>query len=120
MNNSDIFVGLDIGTTSIKVIIAEFVKNQLNIIGYGNTGAAGLNRGVIVDIDQVVASVKDAVKQAEQRANIDISDVTVGIPTNMLQIEQCHGMIAVSEEDGSAKEITEDDVRKVTQAALVK
>ncbi|HJE96267.1 MAG TPA: cell division protein FtsA [Ligilactobacillus acidipiscis] len=119
MNNSDIFVGLDIGTTSIKVIIAEFVKNQLNIIGYGNTGSVGLNRGVIVDIDQVVASIKDAVKQAEQRANIDISDVTVGIPANMLQIEQCRGMIAVSEEDGSAKEITEDDVRKVTQAALV-
>lgn len=119
MNNSDIFVGLDIGTTSIKVIIAEYVKNQLNIIGYGNTGSVGLNRGVIVDIDQVVLSIKDAVKQAEQRANIDISDVTVGIPANMLQIEQCHGMIAVSEEDGSAKEINESDVRKVTQAALV-
>ena len=119
MNNSDIFVGLDIGTTSIKVIIAEYVKNQLNIIGYGNTGSAGLNRGVIVDIDQVVASIKEAVKQAEQRANIDITDVTVGVPANMLQIEQCHGMIAVSEEDGSSKEINEDDVRKVTQAALV-
>ena len=61
MDNSEIYVGLDIGTTSIKVIIAEHVKGQANIIGYGNTKSAGLNRGVIVDIDQVVATIRDAV-----------------------------------------------------------
>ena len=48
MDNSEIYVGLDIGTTSIKVIIAEHVKGQANIIGYGNTKSAGLNRGVII------------------------------------------------------------------------
>ena len=63
MDNSEIYVGLDIGTTSIKVIIAEHVKGQANIIGYGNTKSAGLNRGVIVDIDQVVATIRDAVNQ---------------------------------------------------------
>ena len=68
MDNSEIYVGLDIGTTSIKVIIAEHVKGQANIIGYGNTKSAGLNRGVIVDIDQVVATIRDAVNQAEKKA----------------------------------------------------
>ena len=86
MDNSEIYVGLDIGTTSIKVIIAEHVKGQVNIIGYGNTKSAGLNRGVIVDIDQVVATIRDAVNQAEKKANLDISEVTVGIPANLLQI----------------------------------
>ena len=58
MDSSGIYVGLDIGTTSIKIIIAEYVKKQLNIIGYGNTRSAGLNRGVIVDIDQTVGAIR--------------------------------------------------------------
>ena len=66
MENSGIYVGLDIGTTSIKVVIAEFMKGQLNIIGYGSSHSAGLSRGVIVDIDQVVATIKETIKQAEQ------------------------------------------------------
>ncbi len=119
MDNSEIYVGLDIGTTSIKVIIAEHVKGQANIIGYGNTKSAGLNRGVIVDIDQVVATIRDAVNQAEKKANLDISEVTVGIPANLLQIEKCHGMVSVSDENGNSQEITKNDVYKVTQAALV-
>lgn len=119
MEGSEIYVGLDIGTTSIKVIIAEHVKGQVNIIGYGNTKSAGLNRGVIVDIDQVVATIKDAVKQAEQKASLSIEKVTVGIPANLLQIEKCHGMVSVSNDNGSAREITEEDVFQVTQAALV-
>ena len=88
MENSGIYVGLDIGTTSIKVVIAEFMKGQLNIIGYGSSHSAGLSRGVIVDIDQVVATIKETIKQAEQKANIEIDNVTVGVPANMLQIQQ--------------------------------
>ncbi|KRM64949.1 cell division protein [Ligilactobacillus agilis DSM 20509] len=110
---------MDIGTTSIKVIIAEYVKGQLNIIGSGNTLSAGLNRGVIVDIDQVVDAIKDAVKQAEDKAGVDITDVIVGLPANMLQIEKCQGMISIGDDANRAKEITDEDVQRVTEAALV-
>ena len=119
MDNSGLYVGLDIGTTSIKVIIAEYVKGQLNIIGSGNTLSAGLNRRVIVDIDQVVDAIKDAVKQAEDKAGVDITDVIVGLPANMLQIEKCQGMISIGDDANRAKEITDEDVQRVTEAALV-
>ena len=119
MDNSGLYVGLDIGTTSIKVIIAEYVKGQLNIIGSGNTLSAGLNRGVIADIDQVVDATKDAVKQAEDKAGVDITDVIVGLPANMLQIEKCQGMISIGDDANRAKEITDEDVQRVTEAALV-
>ena len=119
MDNSGLYVGLDIGTTSIKVIIAEYVKGQLNIIGSGNTLSAGLNRGVIVDIDQVVDAIEDAVKQAEDKAGVDITDVIVGLPANMLQIEKCQGMISIGDDANRAKEITDEDVQRVTEAALV-
>ncbi|WP_290034208.1 cell division protein FtsA [Ligilactobacillus cholophilus] len=118
MENSGIYVGLDIGTASIKVVIAEYLKNQLNIIGYGSSHSKGLSRGVIVDIDQAVDTIKEAIKQAEQKANIEIDSVTVGVPANMLQIQRCKGMIAVSQ-DGNSAEITDEDVHEVTRAALV-
>lgn len=119
MDNSGTYVGLDIGTTSIKVVIAEYAKNQMNIIGYGNTRSAGLNRGVVVDIDQVVQAIKEAVGQAKEKASHPISEVSVGVPANLLSIERCKGMIAVGKDDGNSKEISDKDVRRVTEAALV-
>ena len=65
MKNSGIYVSLDIGTTSIKVVVAEYVKDQMNIIGVGNEISKGLSRGVIVDIDETVESIRSAVSQAE-------------------------------------------------------
>ena len=70
MKNSGIYVSLDIGTTSIKVVVAEYVKDQMNIIGVGNEISKGLSRGVIVDIDETVESIRSAVSQAERKANI--------------------------------------------------
>lgn len=117
MGNTGIYVSLDIGTTSIKVVVAEFVNGQMNIIGVGNEKSEGLSRGIIVDIDQTVDSIKKAIKQAEEKANIDIRNVIVGIPANNVKIEPCHGMIAVS---GENREITEIDVENVMAAAMVK
>ncbi|MGY3724571.1 cell division protein FtsA [Granulicatella balaenopterae] len=117
MKNQGIYVSLDIGTTSIKVTVAEYVRGQLNIIGVGNEKSEGLSRGVIVDIDETVESIKKAVKQAEQKSNIAITDVVVGIPSNQIAIEPCHGMIAVSSENN---EITDVDVYNVISAAKVR
>ena len=68
MKNQGIYVSLDIGTTSIKVVVAEYVRGQLNIIGVGNEKSEGLSRGVIVDIDETVESIRKAVRQAEQKS----------------------------------------------------
>lgn len=117
MKNQGIYVSLDIGTTSIKVVVAEVVRGQVNIIGVGNEKSQGLSRGVIVDIDETVESIKRAVRQAEQKSNIQIQDVIVGIPSNQISIEPCHGMIAVSSEN---REITDVDVYNVISAAKVR
>ena len=117
MKNQGLFVSLDIGTTSIKIVVAEYVNNQLNIIGVGNEISRGLSRGVIVDIDETVDSIKKAVSQAERKANITIKDVVVGIPGNQINIEPCHGMYGVSSEN---KEITDKDVKDVFHAAKVR
>lgn len=117
MKNTGMYVSLDIGTTSIKVVVAEFINGEMNIIGVGNEKSEGLSRGIIVDIDKTVDSINKAIKQAEQKANVDINKVIVGIPANNIEIEPCHGMIAVS---GENKEITKNDVQNVLSAAMVK
>lgn len=111
------YVGLDIGTTSVKVVVAEYIDSQMNIIGVGNAKSEGINRGIIVDIDKTVQAIQRAVRQAEEKAGIQIKGVSVGLPANMLEVENCRGMIAVN---GDSKEITDEDVRNVASAALVR
>ncbi|WP_048000025.1 cell division protein FtsA [Lactiplantibacillus herbarum] len=116
MDNSGIYVGLDIGTTSIKVIVAERVKGQMNVIGVGSERSNGLSRGVIVDIDKAAEAIRSAVRQAEEKASIEIKKVIAGVPANLVKIERCRGMIAVADE---SKEINNEDVQNVAAAALV-
>ena len=117
MAKTGIYVGLDIGTTSVKVVVAEYVEGQINIIGVGNAKAEGLSRGIVVDIDKAVQSIKKAIGQAEEKSGIQIRKVNVGLPANLLEVEKCEGMIAVNTE---SKEITDEDVRNVASAAIVR
>lgn len=117
MVEKTVHVGLDIGTSSIKVIVSEYAKNQLNVIGVGVERSTGVNRGIIVDIDATVDAIKKAVRKAEERANVTIKNVVVGVPSTQIAIEPCHGMIAVSSEN---REITNKDVDNVISAAKVR
>ncbi|MGM0100980.1 cell division protein FtsA [Enterococcus sp. AZ141] len=117
MAKTGMYVGLDIGTSSVKVVVAEYVDSQMNIIGVGNAKSEGINRGIIVDIDKTVQAIQRAVRQAEEKAGIQIRSVSVGVPANLLEVENCQGMIAVNSE---SKEITDEDVRNVASAALVR
>src|SRR3954462_2605290 len=116
MNNNEIYVSLDIGTSSVKVIIGEMVKDTLNIIGVGNVKSEGLRKGSIVDIDETVHSIKKAVEQAERMVGISLKRVVVGVTGNHFHLQACHGVVAVSSEN---REISNEDVRRVIEAAQV-
>lgn len=116
MNSNDIFVSLDIGTSNIKVIIGEMVHDSLNIIGVGTAPSQGLNKGAIVDIDETVRSIKKAIEQAERMVGVKIESVIVGVGGNHVELQPCHGVVAVSGED---REIRNEDVIRVIDAAEV-
>ncbi|ALC91072.1 cell division protein FtsA [Bacillus sp. FJAT-18017] len=116
MNSNEIFVSLDIGTSSVKVIIGEKVNDSLNIIGVGNVKSAGLRKGAIVDIEETVHSINKAVEQAERMIGMEIRQVIVGITGNHVMLQPCHGVVAVSSEN---KEITREDIYRVEDAAKV-
>ena len=112
---SGIYASLDIGTTSIKVIVAEVLNGQFNVIGVGNERASGLNRGMIVDIEQTAASIRSAVAQAEDKADVQINELIVGIPSNDLQINSCYGGISINQ---NQQEISNKDVQQVVEKAI--
>ncbi|MBP1968191.1 cell division protein FtsA [Virgibacillus natechei] len=116
MNNSDVLVSLDIGTSKIKVIIGEVLNDSLNIIGVGTAKSNGMKKGAIVDIDQTVHSIRNAVEQAERMVGMEIDRVVVGINGNHIQLQPCHGVVAVQSED---REIGEEDITRVIDGAQV-
>lgn len=116
MNNSEILVSLDIGTSKIKVIIGEVLNDSLNIIGVGTAKSNGMKKGAIVDIDQTVQSIKSAVEQAERMVDMQIDRVVVGVNGSHIQLQPCHGVVAVSSEN---REIGNEDIGRVIDAAQV-
>lgn len=116
MNSNEIYVSLDIGTSSVKVIIGEMANDSLNIIGVGNVKSEGLRKGSIVDIDETVHSIKRAIEQAERMIGMGIHKVIVGVSGNHVMLQPCHGVVAVSSDN---REITNDDVARVIDAAQV-
>ena len=87
MNNSEVYVSLDIGTSTVKVIIGEMANDALNIIGVGTTKSEGIRKGSIVDIDDTVHSIKQAVEQAERMIGMQINEVIVGIAGNHVGLQ---------------------------------
>lgn len=116
MSNSEVLVSLDIGTTKIKVIIGEVLNDSLNIIGVGTANSNGMRKGAIVDIDQTVQSIRNAVEQAERMVGMEIERVVVGINGNHVQLQPCHGVVAVQSED---REIGDEDITRVIDGAQV-
>lgn len=117
MARNGFFTGLDIGTSSIKVLVAEFISGEMNVIGVSNVPSTGVKDGIIIDIEAAATAIKTAVEQAEEKAGMTIEKVNVGLPANLLQIEPTQGMIPVPSE---SKEIKDEDVDSVVKSALTK
>ncbi|MGG1049870.1 cell division protein FtsA [Bacillus subtilis] len=116
MNNNELYVSLDIGTSNTKVIVGEMTDDSLNIIGVGNVPSEGLKKGSIVDIDETVHSIRKAFDQAERMVGFPLRKAIVGVNGNYINIQDTNGVVAVSSEN---KEIQVEDVRRVMEAAQV-
>ena len=108
----DLIVGLDIGTTKICAIVAERTENGLDVVGMGTHPSRGLRKGVVVDIEATVSSIKQAVEEAELMADCEISSVYAGIAGGHIDGFNSHGIVAVKD-----REVSRGDVRRVIDAA---
>lgn len=108
----EMVVGLDIGTTKICTVVGERVNGGINIIGLGSHPSKGLRRGVVVNIETTVQSIKKAVDEASLMAGCDIRSVYAGIAGGHIKGINSHGVIAIKN-----REITESDIKRVINAA---
>ncbi len=106
-------VGLDIGTTKVCAIIGEKKKDSMEIIGIGTAPSKGLRRGVVVNIDSTIDSIRKAIEEAELMAGTgEIRTVCCGIAGGHIRAFNSHGVIAVKN-----KEIMQTDIDRVIEAA---
>ena len=120
--NKHIISAIDIGTTKIAVVIAEFIdiENKINILGVGITNSYGLKKGIVVDMNLTIESIQDALNQAEQQADVEIDSVFVGITGEHIRGINYSGVITLSKgktRQAIGHEITQDDINRVLEHA---
>lgn len=105
-----IIVGLDIGTTKICVTVGRRSgTNKIELLGVGKAESAGVNRGVVANIQKTVFSIREAVSSAEGQSNVDIKVVNVGIAGQHIKSIQHRGILTKSDDD----EINRLDVERL-------
>ena len=110
----DMVFGLDIGTAKVMVVAAEVLDNgTLRLAGLGIAPTHGLKRGVVVNIDATVASIQQALKEAEMMAACKISSVYTGITGSHIRGLNSTGMVIVRDNH----EVTPVDVARVVETA---
>ena len=108
-------VGLDVGTSKVCAVIGEPTEgNKLEIIGVGVADSDGQKKGSIVDVDSTVESIKSAVEEAELMAGTSVDRAYVGISGAHIRGFNSRGAVTIN---GRARQITEEDVRRVVDAA---
>ena len=111
MENSDIVVGLDIGTTKIACIVGKRDDHgKIEILGIGKSESLGVSRGVVANIDKTVQAIKTAVEEAQNKTGIDINYVNVGIAGQHIKSLQNRGIYM---RDSLDEEISKEDVRNL-------
>ncbi|KAF0187828.1 MAG: cell division protein [Desulfobulbaceae bacterium] len=108
----EVVVGLDIGTTKICCVVGEVFDDGVDIIGVGTAPSVGLKKGIVVNIESTVKSIRQAVEQAEDAAGCELHAVYTGIAGNHIKGFNSPGILAIN-----GREIKEADVEDVILAA---
>jgi len=108
-------VGLDVGTSHVSAIVGEIMDDDgLDIIGIGSAESHGIRRGVVVNLEAAVESIKRAIDAAELTAGVEIDSVHLGLSGTHIKGFNSRGVVAVA---GKTREITREDVGRAIDAA---
>ena len=108
-----IYTAIDIGSDTIKFVVGEYFKNKLNILATYEQKAKGIRKGLIVDPNLAINSIKDGIKEINNNLGIDIKKVIVGVPSYNAKF-----MFVTSEIEITSDAITTDDVNNLIKASV--
>lgn len=113
MSKTELIVGLDIGTTKICAVVGDLVPSgMVDVVGIGTSVSTGLRKGVVVNIEQTVQSIRKALEEAELMAGCEIRAVYAGIAGSHIMGINSHGVIAVK-----GGEVAPRDIERALDAA---
>ncbi|MEK7453256.1 MAG: cell division protein FtsA [Patescibacteria group bacterium] len=106
--------GLDIGTTKVRAVVIQKRRGseKLSVIGVGEVISAGVKRGMIVDVNEAIESIRNAISQAEKTSGKTIESVFVNLSGPHITARSSKGVVAVSRAD---QEISKEDKQRVLQ-----
>jgi cell division protein FtsA len=107
-------VGLDIGSTKTCVLLAEFENEQVRFLALGAAESKGLRKGLIVNLDSTVSSIRRAVEVAEGVANVPIESAVIGVAGGHVRGVNSRGGITLG---NRARDVERDDVRRAIDTA---
>ena len=115
MEREAVLVGIDVGTSKVCALIGEVSRDgRLTIMGHGTVPASGLKKGVVINIDQTVRSIADAVERAERLSGWKIDRAFVGVGGQHVESLNSPGQVAVT---GHQREVTREDVNRAIEVA---
>jgi cell division protein FtsA len=110
-----VLVGIDVGTSKVCALIGEIGRDgKLTVIGHGTVPASGLKKGAVVNIDQTVRSIRDAVERAERLSGWKIDKAFVGVGGSQIESLNSTGQVAVT---AHTREIAREDIRRAIEVA---
>jgi cell division protein FtsA len=110
-----VLVSIDVGTSKVVVLIGEVTRDgSLSIIGKGSPPSAGLKKGVVINIDQTVNSIRAAREHAERLSGYRVESAIVGVGGNHVESQNSRGAVAVS---GPRREVSPEDIERATEVA---
>ena len=109
-----IIASLDIGTSTIKLIIGEFIKNKLNILCTSEVPSKGMKKGLIYRRDELIPVLKETFHKAEEMLGIPVREVVLSIPAYYTEARMSEGSSTITSEDHV---ITHQDLIRAMHAA---
>lgn len=118
MSKEQYIVGLDVGTASIRAVQAKVNPEDgaLSVIGASEVPSLGMRKGVIVDIEETVSCLSQALEKLERMTGVPVGEANVSVGGSHISCLPSHGVIAVSRADG---EISENDIVRCVDASQV-
>ncbi len=112
----ELLVGLDLGTSKVAVVVAErgAQDGEAQIIGVGQAPSRGIRKGLIVNLEQAVTAVRNAVEDAQHMVGLDLQHVTVAFSGTGVQSVLSRGMISLGR---TPRQVTREDIERVIEVA---
>ncbi|WP_318721397.1 cell division protein FtsA [Treponema sp.] len=115
---TDIIVGLDIGTSNIRVAIGEVIdENTVEIMGLAKKPSSGIRNGTVINIEAAIEAIKDTIEAAEQNAGYEVFSCVTAIGGSQIESYNSHGLAAVSNKNQANREINQQDKDRALESA---